>query len=145
MHHDKAYQALLTIPYIDNKLTDSLTTILNKYDLPIKLMVTPPPTLKNILVRNRIYDRICHDKTSCIICPSNEAGDCCAKDVVYSIQCRLCYAKYIGETGRFLHERLHEHILSMSDPFAGLHLNNPMAKHVMKHHHGQDVDVRIRV
>ncbi|MFH4984039.1 hypothetical protein AB6A40_010748 [Gnathostoma spinigerum] len=47
--HDKTYQALLLIPLIDNKFTNSLTTILCKYDLLIKLMATPPPKSKKFL------------------------------------------------------------------------------------------------
>ena len=62
---------------------------------------------------------------------------------MYSIECLECGELYIGETGRFLHERIHEHILSMRTPFAPSHINSPLAKHITNKHGARQVDVKI--
>ncbi|MFH4978764.1 hypothetical protein AB6A40_005473 [Gnathostoma spinigerum] len=72
--HKKSFQTSLAIPYINNKFTEDFTSIL-KHNLPIKLIITPPPTLNKLLVRNRIYDKDWSDETFCIICSTNKTGD----------------------------------------------------------------------
>ena len=143
--HQKDACASITIPHISSTFTNSLISVLNKHDLPLRLVIAPPPTLRKLLVRNRIYDRACYNTKLCVVCPNNTTGDCCLKDVVYSIICASCGAMYVGETGRFLHERIREHVLNIKSPNATSYVNTPMAKHVKDHHNAQAVDITVNL
>ncbi|KHN89059.1 hypothetical protein Tcan_09490 [Toxocara canis] len=72
--------------------------------------------------------------------PSKKSGDRCLKDVVSSIQCCACSAKYFGESRRYLHERIREHVLSMASPPARSYTTSIMAKHVVQCHSLQPVN-----
>ena len=131
------------LPYITDAFTIDFASTIFKHNLPIRVLPIPPPNLRKLFIRNRLYDRKCYDPKQCIICKNNKLGDCCKKDVVYSIECLECGDLYIGETGRFLHKRIHEHILSMRTPFLVSHINCPLAKHVTNRHNAREVEVKV--
>ncbi|KHN79304.1 hypothetical protein Tcan_00574, partial [Toxocara canis] len=66
------------------------------------------------------------------IFPSNKPGNCCLKDVVDSIQCRACDAKYIDRTSRLLRERPRQHFLNMASPLARSYTTHPMVIHTVE-------------
>ena len=47
----------------------------------------------------------------CKICIITQGDICFIKNVVYCIDCKICTAKYIGQTSRFLKNRIHEHFI----------------------------------
>ncbi|MFH4981108.1 hypothetical protein AB6A40_007817 [Gnathostoma spinigerum] len=133
----------ITVPFISQYFTNSLTRIINKYPLPLKIATTPPPNLYRILVRNRTHDTLCYNSKKCIICPQGKEGDCCRKGVVYSIKCKTCSVEYIGETGRPLHVRFNEHMLSLLSPTRPCYIDKPLARHSMEKHKGKPFPVSI--
>ena len=131
------------IPFISQYFTNSLTKIINKYPLPFKIVTIPPPNLRKLLIRNRLHDTTCYDSNKCIICQQGRAGDCCRKGVVYSLKCEEYSSEYIGETGRPLHIRIHEHILSLRSPTCPSYIDKPLARHRIEHHQGNHFTVTV--
>jgi hypothetical protein len=83
----------VTLPYISN-VSEATARILR--NLNIKVAHKPKNNLGPIL--SKVKDPIENlEKTG----------------VVYSIPCRNCDKKYIGETGKMLKSRLHEHFLAL--------------------------------
>ena len=113
--------------------------------MPFKVHIVPPPTLKSLLVHNRVYDRLCSYSRNCIICPNGKPGDCTTKDVVYRITCVSCSSIYIGETGRPLRARIAEHVRSIRSPVNPCYADTPWAKHVRAHHGGAPVNVHVSI
>ena len=79
----------VSIPYISG-VSERISRILRKYDLN----VAHQPTRK-------LRNELCHlkDKRS----TGERAG------VIYKLDCKDCDAKYVGETGRQLQDRMKEH------------------------------------
>ena len=83
----------------------------------------PSNTVKQALVRPKDRDHV-----------EDQAG------VVYEISCKDCPAKYIGQTGRHLRERLKEHERVMDQ---GKHLESGVAEHAALHGHQIDWSAKI--
>ena len=99
------------IPFISDEMTAVIRQCLEKSRLDDKVAIVeiPPSNLKRILIRNRMYDRLCAT-TDCKICPNGKQGDCMSAGVVYLITCKECNDEYIGETARPLCVRIKEHL-----------------------------------
>ena len=99
------------VPYISDELSRAIRKSLQHAGLEtfVRVVDIPPPSLKQQLIRNRAYDRICTNP-GCVICPAGKPGDCMESGVVYIITCLSCGDQYIGETGRPLCVRIKEHL-----------------------------------
>ena len=79
----------ISIPYVSG-VSERISRIFKKYDLNVAHQ--PTKKLKN---------ELCHLKDKRKV--GEKAG------VVYKLDCKNCDAKYVGETGRQLQERMNEH------------------------------------
>ena len=102
----------------------------------VSVVDLPPNNLKRLLIRNRMYDRICVT-SNCVICPSGRSGDCMCMGTVYSISCLKCGEEYIGETGRPLCVRAKEHL----DGTEKSRISTPLGAHKIWTHAGEHIDV----
>ena len=129
----------LRIPFISDSFNFQLQSIFLKYGLTINIMPSSPPTLKQRLVRSRIYDRECH-RTSCPDC-THRAGLCMIKGAVYELSCLDCGEKYIGEAGRPLVDRIKEHLADLE------HYNRtkPWSTHRREKHGGKEIKFSVVV
>uniref|UniRef100_A0A7I4XX46 GIY-YIG domain-containing protein n=1 Tax=Haemonchus contortus TaxID=6289 RepID=A0A7I4XX46_HAECO len=75
----------------------------------VQLVNFPDNNIKQLLVRNRLYDKRCITN-DCTICPYWKTSDCALIGVIYQIECRACGSTYIGETRRQLAVRTKEHL-----------------------------------
>ena len=88
------------LPFISDKISIAAKQCLKRAGLEdsVTLIEIPPNTLRQRLVRNRIYDRLC-ETPNCKVCPYGRDGDCMCSGIVYLITCETCGDEYIGETG----------------------------------------------
>lgn len=124
--------ASFKVPFISDKFLQELHQLITKSGLPISLIVIPPPNLKKLLTRSRQYENQC-EKENCLICEVNKPGDCKTKGTVYQLECE-CGEIYIGETGRPLEVRWHEHEAALKNPGAKSYCDKPLALHRSQHH-----------
>ncbi|KAK6733433.1 hypothetical protein RB195_017272 [Necator americanus] len=101
------------------------------------LVNIPNANIKSQLVRNRLYDRYCICER-CVICPYGKTGDCTKIGVIYEIECLICNATYVGETGRNLGVRINEHMAGKRRKS----LITPLGRHRHEAHNGNDYDVK---
>ena len=120
---------MLTLKFICFQLEDSVT-----------LIEIPPNTLRQRLVRNCIYDRLC-ETPNCKVCPYGRDGDCMCSGIVYLITCETCGDEYIGETGRPLCVRIKEHL----DGKANKKSNTPLGAHRTQKHNGVDFEINVTI
>ena len=99
------------IPFVTDEVSAVVRKCLKKAQLheSVMLVEIPPSNLKRMLVRNRIYDRLC-TTTECKICPYGRVGDCMISMVIYLIRCEECNEEYIDETMLPLCVRMKEHL-----------------------------------
>ena len=124
----------LRFPYICEAHCNKVRGMLRCHTLPVKIVpifVTNPP-LKNMLKKES---------------PNNCGGHClCSgkhlcdiKNVVYQIECKICHAKYIGQTMRTMRKRIGDH--------CSPHSNSMVFEHFRQDHYRAptkaDVDVKI--
>ena len=100
----------------------------------------PPSNLKRMLVRSRLYDRLC-PTPDCKICPGGSEGDCMISGAIYLISCNECGYEYIGETARPLCVRIKEHL----DAKTRSRPSSALGSHRVEHHHGADFDVSVKI
>ncbi|KAK6740014.1 hypothetical protein RB195_008467 [Necator americanus] len=130
------------LPYISDDMSRAVRGCLRKAGLrnDVRVVEIPPANLKAMLVRNRVYDRLC-TTPSCVVCPYGREGDCMISGVVYRITCRLCGDDYIGETGRPLCIRVKEHL----DGLAKSKTFTPLGAHRRICHPNSEVEVEVRI
>ena len=102
----------MSIPYVKGT-SEPISRILQS--VGVKVAMKPTNTVKQALVRPKDHDQV-----------EDQAG------VVYQISCKECSAKYIGQTGRHLRERLKEHKRATEK---GNHLESGVAEHVSNSGH----------
>ena len=113
-HHGKNFKnefkrsSILKIPYINNSHLHEIKSILHNYDFNILPIFTAAPTLNDTLCRSSFTPKVCNSKG----CPLKN-NLCFKKNVVYQLNCTRCEDKYIGETKRYLHDRIKEHLKSI--------------------------------
>ncbi|KAK6726235.1 hypothetical protein RB195_004512 [Necator americanus] len=100
---EQATKIPFCLPFISDDMSNAVRASLRQAGLQdsVRVVDIPPVNLKQQLVRNRAYDRLC-ETPNCIVCPNGRQGDCVVSGVIYLITCQLCGAEYIGETGRSL-------------------------------------------
>ena len=115
-------------------------------NLNVRIVERPQSSLKQLLVESRPYDKVCTDTSKCPICSnSNAPVRCTQKDVVYQINCDLCGATYVGETGRPLVVRYQEHFRSAANPNAKSYKNMAFSKHYLDQHYGQKPKLSVKI
>ncbi|KAK6733756.1 hypothetical protein RB195_017488 [Necator americanus] len=74
------------VPFISDEVSAAIRRCLRKAKLEesVTIVELPPSNLKQILIRNRLYDHIC-TTPECKICPDNNEGDGMSSCVVYMI------------------------------------------------------------
>ena len=120
------------IPFVSDRFTSAVLKIVRSTNLPINLVVMPPPSLRQKLVSSRVYDKRCVAR-DCIICPTNKPGACARTGCVYRLLCE-CGESYVGESGRPLHIRIREHMRSFNRPLLRSYVDMPMACHRKERH-----------
>jgi len=80
---------MIVIPYVE-KVSETIMRIMKKHNVPVTMK--PWKTLKDLLVHKK-------DKQD-----KEDITEC-----VYKVPCANCDKTYVGETGRKLGARLHEH------------------------------------
>ncbi|KAK6734614.1 hypothetical protein RB195_018044 [Necator americanus] len=108
---EQATKIPFCLPFISDDMSNAVRASLRQAGLQdsVRVVDIPPVNLKQQLVRNHAYDRLC-ETPNCIVCPNGRQGDCVVSGVIYLITCQLCGAEYIGETGRSLCIRVKEHL-----------------------------------
>ena len=130
------------VPYVSDEVTRVIRQCLRRAQLSdsVSLVEIPPNNLKRMLVRNRMYDRLCTTQ-DCKICPNGKVGDCMVAGVVYSIKCEQCNDEYIGETARPLCLRIKEHL----DGKAKQRKSSVLGNHREARHSGADFEVSVSI
>uniref|UniRef100_A0A7I4YNC5 Reverse transcriptase domain-containing protein n=1 Tax=Haemonchus contortus TaxID=6289 RepID=A0A7I4YNC5_HAECO len=149
--HKKEHHGLTTgnsdkvafcIPYISDAISSEIRAALHKCGLKdmVRVVEIAPENLKQRLVRNRCYDRICLTP-NCVVCPNGQEGDCMTSGVVYLITCNLCEDEYIGETGRPLCVRVKEHLEGLNRA----RVETPLGAHRVESHKGVVFGITVRI
>ena len=130
------------VPFISDEVTAVIRQCLRKSRLDDKIAIIeiPPNNLKRMLIRNRMYDRLCA-MSDCKICPNGTQGDCMCAGVVYLITCKECNEEYIGETARPLCLRIKEHL----DGKIKQRRSTVLGMHRETKHGGADFDVSVTI
>ena len=135
-----------TIPFISRSFTTDILRAIQSSNLNVRIVERPQSSLKQLLVESRPYDKVCTDTSKCPICSnSNTPVRCTQKDVVYQINCDLCGATYVGETGRPLVVRYQEHFRSTANPNAKSYKNMAFSKHYLDQHYGQKPKLSVKI
>ena len=130
------------VPFISDEVTTAIRQCLKRasMDKIVTVIDIPPSNLKRLLVRNRIYDRICMTP-NCVICPTGKEGDCMRTGTVYLITCRRCGEEYIGESARALCVRIKEHLIGKEKS----RLPTPLGSHRVRSHEGADFEIEVKI
>ncbi|KIH53900.1 hypothetical protein ANCDUO_15956 [Ancylostoma duodenale] len=108
--------------------------------LALAVVELPSSNLKQKLIRNRLYDRIC-TTPDCKICSEGRGGACMTSIVVYLISCSECGDEYVGQTGRPLCIRIKKPL----DGKAKLCPATPLSSHRVRCHNGADFEIKITI
>ncbi|EFO85149.1 hypothetical protein CRE_21475 [Caenorhabditis remanei] len=98
---------IIPIPYVSEQITNLVRSSLKKVGLEARVIELKGISLRNTLIKNRIFDKRCV-RRQCRVCPQIGEGACARRGVIYQIACS-CGEIYIGESGRPLAERYNEH------------------------------------
>ncbi|EYC44537.1 hypothetical protein Y032_0458g1830 [Ancylostoma ceylanicum] len=139
---ERGSKLLLCLPFISDRISTAIRQCLKRAQLhdDVTLVNIPNDNIKRQLIRNRLYDKACVSE-NCVICPYGKVGDCGKTGVIYELECLVCHARYIGETGRPLYVRINEHLASKKRES----LVTPLGKHRREDHGGNDFGVRCRI
>ncbi|EYB90256.1 hypothetical protein Y032_0222g2630 [Ancylostoma ceylanicum] len=139
---ERSDKLLLCLPFISDRISAAIRKCLIRAQLhdDVVLVNIPNDNIKRQLIRNRLYDRTCVVE-NCTICPYGKIGDCVKTGVIYEIECSVCHARYIGETGRPLYVRVNEHLASKKRES----LITPLGKHRREVHGGNDFSVKCKI
>ena len=130
----------MCLPYLSDNFCIGVQRIFMKHGLKVNVMAKPPPSLKQILVKSRLYDNKCTDE-NCLIC-SGVSGQCKIKGAVYKLTCTSCSAVYVGETGRELSDRIREH---RSDIRSSMTSSRRGPVHAREDHAGEQITFSLRI
>jgi hypothetical protein len=99
------------------------------------------PSLRQILVKNRIFDIRC-ERRDCRVCPELGVGKCTLKGGIYRIECD-CGSFYIGESGRPLAERVNEHYRAAEKPNTPSYKTSTWSQHSVEVHKGEPLELSL--
>ena len=142
LHYTRYFRnvPVVKIPFVNDGFSRRVQYIFRKYGLRVNVVVSTPPTLKDLLTRSRLYGAKC-EKEDCKIC-EKIMGKCLLKGVIYKLNCKECGESYIGETGRPLRERIMEHAADIRHRRTR---NGPWAHHCREFHEGKEVDFTVEI
>ena len=130
------------VPFISDEVSIAIRRCLRKVGLDnsVSVVEMPPNNLKQLLIRNRLYDRIC-TTANCVICPNGRGMDCMTSEVICLISCEDCGEECIGETARPLCVRIKEHLdgKDRSRP------STPLGIHRVQKHEGANFGVKVAI
>ena len=126
-------QINLEIPFVSDRCDKKLKQIINKFDLPCRLVSKANKNLASFLdLRHPASD----DNCVCTICKqirSNSTGEtfnsCTDRYVVYKYTCKICNQIYIGKTARPFKTRHQEHARSIKNKSKV----SALSEHAQKH------------
>ena len=125
----------LKLPYISEDLSNQICKFIRRHKLPVTVIFTPGTKLREIFRRSRPYDKPQCNVNNCNVCTRlHEDNDCSVKAAVYCITCKLCNQRYLGETGRTIHERLSEHLRYANNPTSNSYSDEALAQHYANFH-----------
>ncbi|XGW35820.1 hypothetical protein V3C99_019196 [Haemonchus contortus] len=132
----------LCLPFISDKVSTEIQRSIFRAGLQdvVQLVNIPNNNIKQLLVRNRLYDKRCITN-DCTICPYGKTGDCAMIGVIYQIECRACGSTYIGETGRQLAVRTKEHLAGMRRGS----LMTPLGRHKAEEHNNNNFEIKCTI
>ena len=121
----------LKLPYVSEDVSNKICKFIRRHKLPVTVIFTPGTKLREIFCKSRPYDKPQFNVNNCNICSRlhDDNNDCSVKDAVYCITCKLYNQKYVGETGRTIHERLSEHLRYANNPTSNSYSNEALAQH----------------
>ncbi len=124
---------IIRLPFINEKLKRAAERAIKQSPFDINIVWVSGPSLLSKISRSAIQPLVC-TKANCITKLSSDRNICFAKNIVYQISCGLCHEVYIGETGRFLHQRVTEHTANVGT--ASEASEQPLRKHWYENHRG---------
>ena len=109
------YQSFIMVPATPHsKLKKMIEAILEALKLKEKVKIIEKPDQKFIQVLKNINCKPkrerCQDP-KCLVGRTENGGDCRLSEILYLITCKVCKAKYTGETSRNAHVRGMEHLI----------------------------------
>lgn len=136
----------LRLPFCSDSLDKIVRKFVRKSKLPIRLVYSHAPSLKNRLVRSPLLPKSCaiHDKflaeqeikrrgkprDDCISCQAGlKSSECDRRGGVYLLKCTICSEEYVGETQRTIRARLQEHHFNARNRCK----ETPWGEHMMQH------------
>jgi len=120
--------AMIRLPYINENIRHKAESATKRSNLHVKIVWCTPKSTTSKCTSSALSSLEC--KKNCPTAPNK----CFVKNVVYEIKCGLCGESYIGETGRFLHQRVKEHTANVR---RGTTLSEqPFMKHYGTRHEG---------
>ena len=128
----------------NSQLAEKCQKILNKCDVPIKVMEKPGESIKSLLTKSNPFKKKGCNDTNCVVCLRDCGINCMTKDVVYRNYCEhydQCNGNYDGETAEAIKERFGEHL----DEYRLRPQKSVMHEHSLEHHNGEKVEFKVKI
>ena len=116
--------------YRTKAVSNQICKFVRRHKLPVTVIFTPGKKLREIFCKSRPYDKPQCNVNNCNICSRlHDDNACSVKDAVYCITCKLCNQRYVGETGRTIHERLSEYLRYANNPTSNSYSDEALAQY----------------
>ena len=125
-------------------LQNNVSKLLDKCDVPIKVMEKTGEAICNLLVKSYPCKRKNSNDPKCAICHSGSKINCRTRDVVYVNYCEhhaICKGTYVGETADPIKERFREHL----DDYRLRPQKSAMHAHSIEKHCGEEVGFKVKL
>ena len=141
------YETLMVVDATPREvLKKTVEKVAKKHGVRVKVVERRGKTVKGMLQKSNPFGIVKCKERDCVICRKDMGIDCRKRGVVYQIECREegCGKKYIGQTGRTIHERFKGH-----EQRIGRRGNNrigmgPVEKH-RQEHGGKDYEYKVEI
>ena len=112
---------VIKLPFINDQLAQQVRRTVRSFDRTVRVVFQAGQSLRDMLVSSLLDQEECPKVLSqrvkkrgrpkeCRACDAGlTEGNCTRKGVIYTMQCSICEAEYVGETERCLRERFAEH------------------------------------
>jgi hypothetical protein len=128
----------------DGQLAKECQKILNRCEVPIKVMEKTGDSIKRLLTKSNPFKMGNCDDPNCPVCLRECGINCRANGVVYQNYCvhhETCDGRYTGETADIIKGRFTEHLDD-----ARLRPNSSaMRKHAVEKHNGESVEFKVKI